>query len=330
MSTYKQLTQEQRYFIYQLNKIEYSHADIAREIGVHKTTIGRELRRNSGNRGYRPKQAHIKASDRRSGADKAVKMTQPNIELVEEKLFEQWSPEQVSGWLQTEHSFSLSHERIYQHIWKNKRQGGDLYQHLRRQGKKYQKRGSNGKQSRGQIIGRVSIDERPQVVDDKLRVGDWEIDTVIGKGHSGALVTIVERKTLYTLIAQVNGKHADWVTQATIKLLTPFIDRTHSITADNGKEFAYHKKITEALDTAFYFAHPYHSWERGLNENTNGLIRQYFPKNTDFKTVDEKDVYNVMQKLNNRPRKSLGFKTPLQMMQKSFARSGINCVALQS
>jgi transposase, IS30 family len=330
MSTYKQLTQEQRYFIYQLNKIDFNQSEIALEIGVDKSTVSRELKRNTGARGYRPQQAHYKALDRRLKASKAIKMTQPNIDLVEEKLVEQWSPEQVSGWLLSEHNFSLSHERIYQHIWQDKRQGGDLFQHLRRQGKKYQKRGSNGKQSRGQIIDRISIEGRPQAVDDKKRVGDWEIDTVIGKGHSGALVTIVERKTLYTLIARVYGKCADGVTQATIKLLEPFVHRVHTITADNGKEFAYHKKITEALKTAFYFAHPYHSWERGLNENTNGLIRQYFPKNTDFKTVGDLDVYNVMQKLNNRPRKSLGFKTPLQMMQKSFARSGISCVALQS
>lgn len=330
MSTYKQLTQEQRYFIYQLNKINFTQSAIASEIGVHKSTVNRELKRNLGNRGYRPQQAHNKALDRRLLAAKAIKMTQHNINLVEEKLLEQWSPEQISGWLLSAHKISLSHERIYQHIWQDKRLGGDLFQHLRRQGKKYQKRGSNGKQSRGQIIDRISIDERPQVVDDKKRVGDWEIDTVIGKGHSGALVTIVERKTLYTLIARVYGKCADGVTQATITLLKPFINRTHTITADNGKEFAYHKKITEALETAFYFAHPYHSWERGLNENTNGLIRQYFPKNTDFKSVNDEDVYNVMQKLNNRPRKSLGFKTPLQMMQRSFDRSGISCVALQS
>lgn len=330
MRTYKQLTQELRYFIYQLKEIAFTQSEIAEQIGVHKSTISRELNRNTGGKGYRPMQAHNKALERRLLAAKAIKMTQHMIDLVEEKILEQWSPEQISGWLMSEHKNSLSHERIYQHIWQDKRQGGDLYQHLRRQGKKYQKRGSNGKQSRGQIIDRISIDDRPQAVEEKKRVGDWEIDTVIGKGHSGALVTIVERKTLYTLIARVNGKCADWVTQATIKLLEPFIDRTHSITADNGKEFAYHKKITEALETAFYFAHPYHSWERGLNENTNGLIRQYFPKNTDFKTVDDEDVYIVMQKLNNRPRKSLGFKTPLQMMQRSFARSGILCVALQS
>lgn len=331
MRTYKQLTQEQRYYIFQLNKKDFTQDEIAQEIGVNKSTISRELKRNTGQRGYRPKQAQRKATERRQLASKAIKMTTDMIEFVDNKLTEhQWSPEQISGWLLEEKKIAISHERIYQHIWDDKKQGGDLYQYLRCQGKKYQKRGSNGKRSRGQIIDRISIDDRPKVVDDKRRVGDWEIDTVIGKGHSGALVTIVERKTLYTLIARVNGKRADWVTQATIQLMEPFKDRLHSITADNGKEFAYHAQISKVLDTAFYFAHPYSSWERGLNENTNGLIRQYFPKKTDFKTVTNEEVYNVMEKLNNRPRKSLGFQTPFQAMQKSFARTGISCVALQS
>ena len=331
MRTYKQLTQEQRYYIFQLNKKDFTQDEIAQEIGVDKSTISRELKRNTGQRGYRPKQAQRKATERRKLASKAIKMTADMIELVDKKMSEQqWSPEQISGWLLEEKSIAISHERIYQHIWDDKKQGGDLYQYLRCQGKKYQKRGSNGKRSRGQITNRISIDNRPKIVDDKRRVGDWEIDTVIGKGHSGALVTIVERKTLYTLVARVNGKRADWVTQATIQLLEPFKDRLHSITADNGKEFAYHTQISKELDTAFYFAHPYSSWERGVNENTNGLIRQYFPKKTDFKTVTDEEVYNVMEKLNNRPRKSLGFRTPFQAMQKSFTRTGISCVALQS
>jgi transposase, IS30 family len=331
MRTYKQLTQEQRYYIFQLNKKDFTQNEIAQEIGVNKSTISRELKRNTGQRGYRPKQAQRKANERRQLASKAIKMTTDMIEFIDNKLSEhQWSPEQISGWLLEEKNIAISHERIYQHIWDNKKQGGDLYQYLRCQGKKYQKRGSNGKRSRGQIINRISIDNRPKIVDDKRRVGDWEIDTVIGKGHSGALVTIVERKTLYTLVARVNGKRADWVTQATMQLLKPFQNRLHSITADNGKEFAYHEKISKELDTAFYFAHPYSSWERGLNENTNGLIRQYFPKKTDFKTVTDEEVYNVMEKLNNRPRKSLNFQTPFQKMQKSFTRTGISCVALQS
>lgn len=330
MRTYKQLTQAIRYSIYQLNKTGWTQTAIADEIGVHKSTVGRELKRNSGQRGYRPKQAQEKAGQRRKQAQKATKMHGELIKLVEEKVLEQWSPEQISGWLLLEKDIALSHERIYQHIWEDKRQGGDLYQHLRRLGKKYQKRGSNGKRSRGQIHNRVSIDDRPKVVDDKNRVGDWEIDTVIGKGHSGALVTVVERKTLYTLIAKVNGKRADWVTQATIQLMKPFKKCTHSITADNGKEFSFHEEISKALDTAFYFAHPYHSWERGLNEYTNGLIRQYFPKNTDFKSVTDEEVCDVAEKINNRPRKSLKFKTPFQAMQDSLSKYGIFLVALRS
>ncbi len=220
---------------------------------MSKSTISREIKRNSGLRGYRYKQAQKKAVERRQDASKSIKMTDDIIALIDEKLSEdQWSPEQISGWLLFEKMIAISHERIYQHIWYNKKQGGDLHQYLRRQGKKYQKRASNGKSSRGQIINRISIDVRPKIVDDKRRVGDWEIDTVIGKGHSGALVTIVERKTLYTLVARVNGKRADWATQATTQLLEPFKDRLHSITADNGKEFAYHEHISEELDTAFF------------------------------------------------------------------------------
>src|SRR5690606_2638364 len=185
--------------------------------------------------------------------------------------------------------------------------------YLRRQGKKYDKR-RNGKSTRGHIKNRVSIDDRPSVVDDKSRVGDWEIDTVIGKGHSGALVTIVERRTKFTVSKQVDSKSAAAVTQATIALLKPYKDVVHSITADNGKEFAYHEKISKALSTDFYFAHPYSSWERGLNENTNGLLRQYFPKSTDFKTVTQAEVKRAVTRLNSRPRKSLGFKTPGQLM----------------
>ena len=246
-------------------------------------------------------------------------MTPELVKLIESKISEDWSPEQISGWLRNEHSLMISHERIYQHIWSDKLKCGNLYKHLRRQGKKYQKR-SNGKTSRGQIKNRVSIDERPAIVDSKIRVGDWEIDTVIGKGHQGALVTLVERKTLYTLAAQVDSKHAEPVTKAAINLLTPFLGRVHTITADNGKEFAWHEEIAKQLKTKVYFAHPYHSWERGLNENTNGLLRQYFPKGTNLKYVKQKEVDSVIFKLNNRPRKTLGYKTPAEMIGRSLSR----------
>jgi IS30 family transposase len=313
MSTYKHLSYEQRCHIYQLNKIDWEVKDIAIELGVHKSTIYRELNRNSGDRGYRHKQAQQKAEERKSAARKALKMTQELIGLIETKIREEWSPEQISGWLLEENEILISHERIYQHIWEDKKTGGDLYKHLRRRAKKYQPRGSSGKTSRGQIKNQVSIEERPDIVEEKGRFGDLEIDTMIGRNHQGALVTVVERATLYTTIALVSHKTAEKVTNATIRLLKPFKGYLQSITADNGKEFADHETISMQLNVDFYFAHPYCSWERGLNENTNGLIRQYFPKDTDFRSLTEREINQVMEKLNNRPRKSLGFKTPKEL-----------------
>ena len=314
MKHYQQLTYEQRCQIEVLKKSKMTQQEIADAVGTSQSTVSRELKRNTGQRGYRHKQAQRLSDDRRNQAGKAIKMTQTMIERVEEKLMEKWSPEQISGWLFEEHGESLSHERIYQHIWDDKRGGGELYTHLRRRGKTYQKR-CNGKRSRGQIRNRVGIENRPAVVEEKSRIGDWEIDTMIGKGHSGALVTIVERVTQFTLVASVPDKSAESVTAATIKLLKPYQGVLHTITADNGKEFAYHEQLTAELGAAVYFARPYHSWERGLNENTNGLLRQYWPKNTDFKKITEEEVVAVVAQLNRRPRKTLGFKTPDTLMQ---------------
>ena len=311
---YNQLTYEQRCQISVLMKRDYSQRDIAEAVGVSQSTISRELSRNTGLKSYRHKQAQEKAVQRRKEAARPTKMTSSMINIIKAKLRIEWSPEQISGWLLMEHESLISHESIYLYIWADKRSGGDLYTYLRRQGKKYDKR-RNGKSTRGQIRNRVCIDDRPKVVDDKSRIGDWEIDTVIGKGHRGALVTIVERVTNYTLSAQVDSKSAEEVTQATIALLRPFKDVVKTITADNGKEFAYHEKISKAMCADVYFAHPYSSWERGLNENTNGLLRQYFPKDTDLTTVTQKEVRRAVNRLNSRPRKGLGFKTPSQMMR---------------
>jgi transposase, IS30 family len=318
MKTYKQLTYEQRCQISALKKSQLSQRVIADIIGTSQSSVSRELSRNTGDRGYRHKQAQDKTEQRRKSAVKPTKMTPKMIATIESKLRIEWSPEQISGWLLEEQEQLISHESIYLHVWADKQSGGDHYTLLRRQGKKYDKR-RNGKSTRGQIKNRVSIDDRPSIVDDKSRIGDWEIDTVIGKGHSGALVTIVERVTKFTVSAQVNSKSADDVTRATIKLLKPFQDIVHTITADNGKEFAYHEKISKELETDFYFAHPYHSWERGLNENTNGLLRQYFPKSTDLKKVTQAEVIRAVKRLNNRPRKKLGFKTPSQLMKQHLA-----------
>jgi len=313
MNRYKQLTYEQRCQIYVLKKSDMSQQDIAEAIGVTQPTISRELKRNTGERGYRYNQAQYRSDERRSEAVKAIKMTPDMIPLIESKLREKWSPEQISGWLLEEREVSLSSKTIYLYIGANKASGGDLYRHLRRQGKAYQPR-SKQQAGRGHIKNRVSIDQRPAIVDEKTRVGDWEIDLVIGKGHSGALVTIVERATSFTVSTRITNKSAKTVTAATIALLAPLKAAVHTMTADNGKEFAYHEQITKALGARVYFADPYSSWQRGLNENTNGLLRQYWPKSTDFKKVSANKVRAVIINLNDRPRKKLGFKTPARLM----------------
>jgi IS30 family transposase len=309
MKGYKQLTEIQRYQIEALKKAEMLQKDIAVIIGVSASALSRELSRNKGKRGYRPKQANIKALNRRKNAVKAIKMTPEVCALIAEKVSLDFSPEQVSGWLLTEQDIKISHERIYQQVWADKRQGGELYKHLRHSNKKRKKQ-YGSKDKRGQIRNRVCIEERPEIVGQKTRIGDWEIDTVIGKNHQGALVTIVDRVSKFTLIKKVDSKHAEVVTQATVTLLKPYLDKVLTITADNGKEFAGHESIAEQLNAAVYFAHPYSSWERGLNENTNGLIRQYFTKGSSFENITESQVEDVMQKLNHRPRKTLNYKTP--------------------
>lgn len=318
MSTYNQLTYEQRCQICILNKTGNSQTEIAVAIGVNQSTISRELRRNTGLRGYRHKQAHNLSENRRLSAVQATKMKPKLIRVIESKLRQKWSPDQISGWLSVDRDESISHETIYQHIWKDKRSGGQLFQCLRRHGKCYQSR-SKSQAGRGHIKNRVGIEERPAVVDEKTRVGDWEIDLVIGKGHSGALVTIVERATSFTVSKRVNDKSAAGVTAATIELLRPYKTAVLTITADNGKEFAYHQTVTEALGAAVYFADPYSSWQRGLNENTNGLLRQYWPKKTDFKKVSPRNVASVIVALNKRPRKKLNYQTPAKRMADHMA-----------
>jgi IS30 family transposase len=316
MKQYIQLTCELRYQLYALNKSGMKQTQIARELGVDQSSISRELKRNKGKRGYRPKQANEKANARKKETIKSRVMTTKMIDKITVLLKAFWSPEQISGTLQSDinETLSVSHETIYKFIWADKANGGILYKCLRRKAKKYTSRCKEKQAGRGFIKERIGIEERPSIVDERLRVGDWEIDLVIGKGHSGALLTIVERVTRYTVTKRIFDKSSRTVTDATIELLAPFISCVLTITADNGKEFAYHKEVSESLGCGYYFADPYCSWQRGLNENTNGLLRQYWPKSTDFKLVSNEDVLvNVIQ-LNNRPRKKLFFKTPLQMM----------------
>jgi len=310
--SYTQLTEGQRYQIYALLKEGLSQKAIAENIECHPSTISRELKNNRGKRGYRPKQANAMSVKRRQTAKKRIKLTPKVQESIGHLIKQDLSPEQVAGYLEKKLHIQLHHETIYQFIYDDKERGGVLYKHLRIANKPYRKRyGSYDR--RGQIVNRVSIDERPKVVDDKVRIGDWEGDTIIGKGHKGALLTLVERKTLYTVIVPLKGKNAEQLKQAAIEVLTPLKERVLTVTFDNGKEFAEHEAMAEALEAQVFFAHPYASWERGINENTNGLIRQYFPKGTDLRTITQEQAQFVMDRLNNRPRKTRGGKTPNEL-----------------
>jgi IS30 family transposase len=306
MRTYRQLTSEQRYQIYALKRIGHGPTEIGKVLEVDKSTISRELRRNAGERGYRPKQAHEKARKRQVKAPKRI--SADVWKVVEEKLKQDWSPEQVSGWLKKRQEIEISHEWIYQYVLADKQTGGNLYTHLRCHAKRRKRYGKYDR--RGRLPNRVSIEERPQIVEQRERLGDWETDTLIGKGHAGALVSLVERKSRYTLLQPVTQRLADLVAQAILSFLSPFTDLVHTITADNGKEFSEHVRIAESLQTIFFFAHPYSAWERGTNENTNGLVRQYFPKKTDFSEITLAQAVLVADKLNHRPRKCLDFRTP--------------------
>lgn len=313
---YKQLSYEQRIEIYAYLKAGCNQTAIAQFIGVSKSSVSREIKRNTGLKGYRPKQANQQALDRRKNAAKHVRFTDEIKKDVKKCLKQDWSPEQIIGWLKKNDKPYVSHESIYQFIIEEQNNGSALYKHLRLGRKKRRKRIKN-KDCRGHIPNRVSIDKRPSVVDNKERVGDWEIDTVIGKNHKGALVTAVERKTKLCLISYVPQKEAALVTRALIDMLEPYKNLVHTLTSDNGKEFSEHEKIAEALNAQFYFAHPYCSWERGLNENTNGLIRQYFPKKSSLLNVSDKYVSFVQDRLNDRPRKLLDFETPKYLFNNS-------------
>ena len=222
-----------------------------------------------------------------------------------------WSPQQYSGWLY-ERGLGLSHERIYQMIWQDKRDGGDLWRSLRRRGKRYNNRA--GKTAgRGLIPNRIDISERPAIVARKTRLGDWEGDTVVGAGHKGGLLTLVERKTKLAKIIKLPRATARATQKAAVRRLKPIGEFVHTITFDNGKEFAAHQDIAHALKAKIFFATPYHAWERGVNENTNGLIRDFFPKGTDFSTISNAEVAKVERLLNARPRKSLGFRSPQEV-----------------
>ena len=310
MKHYSQLTLEKRYGIYSLLKTGQTQSNIAEIIGIHKSTVSRELKRNRGGRGYRPKQANAFAQERRRH-NVHFRIDSGTWVFIERLICKEWSPEQISGWMKKNMKISISHEWIYQYVLKDKMAGGSLYLHLRCQKKRKKRYGSNDR--RGNLKNRVSIDERPDVVDARSRIGDWETDTIIGKAHKQAIVSLTERKSGLALIYKVDRRTKENTEGAIKRLLGSISKQVHTITSDNGKEFGNHEKIAKGLKCDFYFAHPYSSQERGTNENTNGLIRQYFPKSRDFRTITDKELNHAMKRLNNRPRKRLEYKTPNQI-----------------
>ncbi|MFL6231054.1 MAG: IS30 family transposase [Pyrinomonadaceae bacterium] len=311
MTGYQQLTQEQRYQIYALMKAGFNYTQTAAEIGVHKSTVSREVRRNQGRRGYRPRQAQELAAARLEQRERARIPTE-TWQRVELLLRQEWSPAQVAGRLTLERQLSISHERIYQHIYADKRAGGTLYRHLRCQKVRRKRYGRYDR--RAKLQDRRSIETRPRVVDAKRRRGDWEADTIIGRGHRQAIVSLVERKSKFVRLQKVTRNTAELVGRAVREQLQSLTVQT--ITSDNGREFAQHRRIAQHLKADFYFAHPYASWERGLNENTNGLVRQYFPKKSDFSKITDRQINKVVERLNHRPRKTLGYKTPNEVFFK--------------
>lgn len=311
---YTHLTQDERYQIHEMLIEKKSKKDIALALSRSISAIYRELKRNAEAHRWQPGHAQKSADKRQKNCRNARRVDAADWDKVAAYLRLDLSPQQAVNRLLLENAtpLKISHETIYQRIDADKKCGGDLIRHLRGQ-KPYRKRYGSGDQRRGAIKNRVSIDARPDSVTRKTRLGDWEGDTIIGKDQQGVVVTLVDRVSRFTLAERLHSKHADGVTTVINRLLDPHKQTCHTITFDNGKEFAGHAELTTYLQAAVYFAHPYHSWERGLNENTNGLLRQYFPKETNLKNVSQETLQTAIDKLNHRPRKCLGYKTPYEV-----------------
>ena len=312
--SYQHLSLAERYYIETELKMEVSINKIAKAIGRSQSSISREILRNTGQRGYRHKQANRFAEERQATKPKSTKLTEEVKYLVIACLKREWSPEQIAGRFSDDGWISLHHETIYQFILADKAEGGQLYKYLRHQNKTYRKRYGSS-HNRSGIPNRVDIDKRPSEANNRERVGDWEADTIIGKDHKGVIVTLDDRKTKLRLAAPVAGKKAKYVKDAIVTMLSPVKEFVKTITFDNGKEFTLHEKIATDLNCETFFAKPYHSWERGQNENANGLLRQYFPKTMELVDVSLKQVLEAVDKLNNRPRKCLNFKTPYEVFE---------------
>lgn len=317
---YHQITSDERYRLaaFRTQHPPLSKAEIARRLGRHPSTIGRELLRNAAmhDGAYRPSKAQERTNGRRSRTRRGSTFTARQWMLVEDLLSEGWSPEQISGRLRRDGRLRISHETIYKYVWAEKHAGGSLHLCLRQRTKKHRKRYAT-KERRGRLAGKRHISERPSAVEHRRQLGHWEIDTVHGSGRD-SIATIVERVSGFSLIGKLPNVTAEALNRRVLKLLRrPKRDLRlifKTFTADNGTEFHGHLEIERKTGVRFYFATPYHSWERGTNENTNGLIRQYLPKRTSMAGLTQKECNAIAQHLNDRPRKRLGYATPTEVL----------------
>ncbi|WP_088701371.1 IS30 family transposase [Halomonas campaniensis] len=318
---YRQLTQIQRYQIFAYLETGISQRKIAKAIGVHSSTISREIKRNALTSGYAPEQAQSASDQRRRTAWKVTKRLPSLIRWVTDQLMDEWSPQQISGFMAKANGVCVSHQWIYALIWDDKKHGGILWKRLRLPRHRRYQRQLAKRAGLGKIPHRVGIEQRPAKVEERRYIGHWEGDTVL-KGHKeSGLVTLVERRSGYLLAARLPTITATRTAQAMTRLLAPRRGAVHTITLDNGSEFAEHRKVAKAVSAKTYFCDPYRSCQRGTNENTNGLIRQYFPKGTDFRKVTNAELRSVVNKLNDRPRKRLGYRTPAQVFLGEYSRA---------
>lgn len=303
------LTLNQRYQIWAHRQLK--PAQIAKKLGKHRSVITREIERSGMSlNDYSPQKAHQAARHRK--ANNAQKATPVMYESIALGLQNEWSPQQINGRSTKEGQPMLGTAAIYHYIWRDQQQGGTLYKGLRHASRPYRKRYGkpDGRRKAAKQMAKPSIDQRPVIVETKTRFGDWEIDTVIGPDHKGVLVTLTERSSNYLLMAKSDNKSAKAVGRVVVKCLKNSALPVHTITSDNGTEFADYVKIAKALQTDFFFAHPYHAWERGANEHNNKLIRQYIPKKLDFSQLSANQVESYQERINNRPRKKLNYSTP--------------------
>jgi IS30 family transposase len=321
MKHYQHLCNEERFYIWQALREGNTQKQIAEVLGLHPSTLSREIKRNTYPQchfyTYHWAKQIVKYRKQDANRHKARKLTTDCARLITQLVRQYLSPEQVSGYLKQHHEIHLSHETIYRFIYSDGTRKAALKPFLRQGGRYRRKRYGSGARA-SCIPHRISITERPHAVEQKVRLGDWECDTVIGKDRKSVLVTVVDRASLYTACSRVLSRSAHVVCHAIIRLLRPFKERVKTLTFDNGSEFVKHERIAHALKAKTYFAHPYSSWERGINENTNGLLRQFFPKRTDFRKISWQQVKEAVAYLNNRPRKTRRYRTPNQIFNNHF------------